>query len=93
MKRRREEILELLLKGKYTATPVRGVEIPKPNGGTRQLGITTVQDRIIQQAVHQILSPLFESQFSDSSYGFRPGRSAHDAVEKMRNLFNFLLFT
>jgi group II intron reverse transcriptase/maturase len=88
MKRRREEILETLLQGKYKATPVRGVEIPKPNGGIRQLGIPTVQDRIIQQAVHQILSPLFEPQFSDSSYGFRPGRSAHDAVEKMRNLYN-----
>ena len=88
MKRRREEILESLLQGKYKATPVRGVEIPKPNGGIRQLGIPTVQDRIIQQAVHQILSPLFEPQFSDSSYGFRPGRSAHDAVEKTRNLYN-----
>lgn len=88
MKRRRKEILESLLLGKYKATPVRGVEIPKPNGGTRQLGIPTVQDRIIQQAVHQILSPLFEPQFSDSSYGFRPGRSAHDAVEKTRNFYN-----
>lgn len=88
MKRRREEITESLLLGKYRATPVRGVQIPKPNGGVRQLGIPTVQDRIIQQAVHQILSPLFEPQFSDSSYGFRPGRSAHDAVEKMRNLYN-----
>ena len=88
MKRRREEILESLLQGKYKAMPVRGVEIPKPNGGTRQLGIPTVKDRIIQQAVHQILSPLFEPQFSDSSYGFRPGRSAHDAVEKACNLYN-----
>ena len=88
MKRRRGEILKSLLQGQYKATPVRGVEIPKPNDGTRQLGIPTVQDRIIQQAVHQILSPLFEPQFLDSSYGFRPGRSAHDAVEKMRNLYN-----
>ena len=87
MKRRRGEILESLLQGKYKATPVRGVEIPKPNGGTRQLGIPTVQDRIIQQAVHQILSILFEPLFSDSSYGFRPGRSALDAVEKARKFY------
>lgn len=88
MKSRRDELLNSLLNGTYKASPVRGVEIPKPNGGTRQLGIPTVQDRIIQQAVYQILSPLFEAQFSDSSYGFRPGRSAHDAVAKMRYFYN-----
>lgn len=66
--------------GKYQPSPVRRVEIPKPRAGVRQIGIPTVQDRLIQQAIHQILSEEFEPKFSDHSYGFRPGRSAHDAV-------------
>lgn len=77
-----ESIKSKLLAGKYQAAAVRAVEIPKANGGTRKLGIPTVIDRTIQQALHQMLSPTFEEGFSESSYGFRPGRSAHDAVRK-----------
>jgi RNA-directed DNA polymerase len=74
------QIKESLLNGTYQPQAVRCVEIPKPSGGVRQLGIPTVVDRLIQQALHQVMSPLFEPDFSESSYGFRPGRNAQQAV-------------
>jgi RNA-directed DNA polymerase len=75
-------IQEQLLSGEYYPQPVRGVEIPKPKGGKRKLGIPTVLDRLIQQAMLQVLQAQWDETFSEASYGFRPGRNAHQAVEQ-----------
>lgn len=77
-------IRDKLLNGTYQPAAVRAVEIPKASGGTRRLGIPTVQDRLIQQALHQVMSAAFDGQMSEHSYGFRPKRSAHDAVTAAR---------
>lgn len=79
-----KRIREDLLNGQYFPKPVRKVEIPKPGGGKRMLGIPTVLDRLIQQALLQVLGPRSEPTFSDSSFGFRPGRSTHQAVRRAR---------
>jgi RNA-directed DNA polymerase len=75
-----ETLREQLLAGRYQPSPVKRQEIPKPGGGVRELGIPTALDRVVQQAVLQVLQPRFDPTFSEHSYGFRPGRSAHDAV-------------
>jgi RNA-directed DNA polymerase len=79
-----DSIRDSLMAGTYQPSPVKRVEIPKPTGGTRPLGIPTVIDRVIQQAIYQVMMPIFDPDFSEFSYGFRPGRSAHDAVRKVR---------
>jgi len=76
----KDELIASLLDGSYQPQPVRGKQLPKPGGGMRQLGIPTVVDRLVQQAILQVLEPLFDPTFSNSSYGFRPGRSAHQAL-------------
>ena len=80
LKRHGTELKQSILKGEYQPQPVRRVEIPKPEGGKRLLGIPTVVDRVIQQALAQELTKIFDPDFSDNSYGFRPGKSGHQAV-------------
>jgi len=80
-----EQIKSALLSNTYYPQGVRRVEIPKPNGGIRQLGIPTVMDRLIQQALYQVLNPLYDPTFTDNSYGFRPGRNAQQAVKQSRD--------
>lgn len=84
LKQNGNQIKQSIREGTYVPKPVRRVEIPKPDGGVRLLGIPTVLDRVIQQSIVQVLSPIYEEQFSESSYGFRPNRSAHQAVKKCK---------
>ena len=84
LKRHWPTIRARLLAGEYQPQPVRRVDIAKPQGGVRTLGIPTVVDRLIQQALHQVLQPIFEPTFSEASYGFRPGRNAHQALHQAR---------
>lgn len=82
LKEHKEKLIKSLLEGSYKPQKIRAVEIPKPGGGIRQLGIPTVTDRFIQQAIVQVLEPRLDPIFSESSYGFRPNRSAHQALKK-----------
>lgn len=88
LKEHGQELRQSLVESRYRPQAVRRVEIPKPDGGIRLLGIPTVVDRVIQQAISQILIPIYEKKFSDNSYGFRPLRSAKQAVEKCRGYIN-----
>ena len=89
LKDTKDELLKAIMDGKYKPNPVRRVEIPKEEKGkVRKLGIPTVVDRVIQQAIAEVLSPIYEEQFSENSYGFRPNRGAHDALKKCQENVN-----
>lgn len=87
LKKHKEELLASIRGGWYKPKPVRRVEIPKQDGGKRNLGVPTVIDRMIQQAVAQVLQPIFEPLFSENSYGFRPGRNAYQAIKKAEEYY------
>lgn len=95
LKENKVQLIEAIRTGKYKPQPVRRVEIPKPDGGKRLLGIPTVTDRVIQQAVVQVLSPILDPIFSEYSYGFRPNRNAHQAIRKAKSYidegYNFVV--
>lgn len=88
LREHKEELVESIRGGWYKPKPVKRVEIPKPDGGKRQLGVPTVIDRMVQQAVMQVLQPIFEPRFSESSYGFRPGRNAQQAMKKAKMYYD-----
>lgn len=87
LKENRDELIRSIKQGKYKPKPVRRVEIPKPDGGVRLLGVPTVIDRMLQQALVQILEPIFEQTFSDNSFGFRPNRNAHQAIKRAKEYY------
>lgn len=95
LKENKVQLIEAIRTGKYKPQPVRRVEIPKPDGGKRLLGIPTITDRVIQQAVVQVLSPILDPIFSEYSYGFRPNRNAHQAIRKAKSYidegYNFVV--
>jgi RNA-directed DNA polymerase len=81
-----QSIISDLQSGRYRPSPVRRVEIDKPDGGIRLLGIPTITDRVIQQAIAQVLTPIFDPTFSDNSFGFRPGRNGQQAVKQVQSI-------
>jgi len=88
LKRNNSQLQKDLIEESYTPMPVRRVEIDKPDGGKRLLGIPTVVDRVVQQAIAQVLTPIYEEKFSETSFGFRPGRSQYHAIEKCKEYIN-----
>jgi group II intron reverse transcriptase/maturase len=87
LKKHGQGLIQSIREGRYKPKPVRRAEIPKPDGGVRLLGVPTVIDRMVQQAIAQVLQPIFERSFSDSSYGFRPKRNARQAIEQAKNYY------